>query len=232
MRQQAEVVVIALATGIDVVDSTANNRVDEVIRASARAYADSFVKVESEKITFMNGATGKEYHPGNGSYSWGNGMKSPFDTREERKNYYENVWGRRLNEILKNDKGFLEQSAGAIEGALNNNYEAYLEKNDLLVPDVSKTALVLEQIVYGEFSDVNTIEGTGIQILMGLTGVDLPADIRDTVASIMKGDAQGAAINALGMLPLIGAIKKIDKAGELVEQGIKSRKAAKAAKGA
>ncbi len=71
----------------------------------------------------------------------------------------------------------------------------------------------MEQIILGNFTDEVTLLGTVGQIALGILGVDLIADIRDLASDFVKwewswGHAGQVALDAIALLPLIGALKK------------------------
>ncbi len=85
----------------------------------------------------------------------------------------------------------------------------------------------LEQVVKGNFSDKVTLLGTTGQIGLGLLGIDLPMDIRDVVADFTRwewswGHAGQTALDLVGLIPVIGAVKYGDEVGTLVKGAIKS----------
>lgn len=78
------------------------------------------------------------------------------------------------------------------------------------------------QIVLGNYTDDVTLMGTGVQVATGIFGVDLPADLRDISADILNwkwtwGHAGQTALDAVGLLPLVGAIKNIDEAVDIIK---------------
>lgn len=80
----------------------------------------------------------------------------------------------------------------------------------------------VEQIILGNFTDEVTILGTVGQIALGILGVDLIADIRDLASDFVKwewswGHAGQVALDAIALLPVIGALKNADEVGTLIK---------------
>jgi hypothetical protein len=79
-----------------------------------------------------------------------------------------------------------------------------------------------KQLLLGNFTDEVTLAGTGGQIGLGLLGLDLPLDIRDIGADFINwewswGHAGQTGLDIIGVLPLIGAVKYADEAGDLIK---------------
>lgn len=116
--------------------------------------------------------------------------------------------------------------------SMTNMYQDWLESEQgLLSPEEeryrgiwssaeTKIADMFEQLLMGDFTDKVSVEGVIGQILLGFTGVDFIADARDVVANVMEGDATGVATSAVGLLPIIGAIRYADEV-ETVIRGAK-----------
>lgn len=77
----------------------------------------------------------------------------------------------------------------------------------------------LNQLVYGNYTDDVTLLGTGAQILTGIIGIDLPADIRDITADLSNGDVGKLAIDTLAFLPVVGSFKYVDEVDTLLKNG-------------
>ena len=65
--------------------------------------------------------------------------------------------------------------------------------------------------------------GTSGQLLLGFAGVDLPCDIRDLTYDISNWEwswshAGDTALDAVGLLPVIGALKYGDEASTLIRK--------------
>ena len=77
-----------------------------------------------------------------------------------------------------------------------------------------------ECVVLGNFTDEVTVLGVGVQIVLGIFDLDLPCDIRDIIADIrnlaqadeIKWDMIAMlALDAIGLVPMIGALKYSDE---------------------
>ncbi len=79
-----------------------------------------------------------------------------------------------------------------------------------------------DQLIRGNYSDEVTLLGTGAQIGTGLLGLDLPGDIRDITYDLTNwewswGHAGQTTFDAIGILPVIGALKYADETGTLLK---------------
>ena len=84
---------------------------------------------------------------------------------------------------------------------------------------LSKT---FNHVVKGKFTEDETGLGTAIQIATSFAGVDLPGDIRDTIADFYNWEwswehAGETALDLVAFLPLIGGLKYADEAGTLLK---------------
>ena len=84
----------------------------------------------------------------------------------------------------------------------------------------------LKQVILGNYTDHANLLGTLGQILVGLIGLDLPADIRDIIYDITKFEmapehAFQTLFDALALLPIAGGIKYIDEAGDALKSAAK-----------
>ena len=78
-----------------------------------------------------------------------------------------------------------------------------------------------------------TVLGVGVQIVLGIFDLDLPCDIRDIIADVknlaetdrVRWDLIGMlALDLIGLIPVIGALKYSDEAAESVASGEKMLK--------
>ena len=83
-----------------------------------------------------------------------------------------------------------------------------------------------ECFVLGNFTEEVTLLGVGGQVLAGLTGVDLPFDVRDIIADIINlagaeewdwGLVVILLLDLCALLPVIGCLKYVDEAAVLVK---------------
>jgi RHS repeat-associated protein len=84
-----------------------------------------------------------------------------------------------------------------------------------------------KQVVMGNYTDDVTLLGTGGQIALGLTGVDIVGDVRDVVYDLTHWEwswehAGQFGLDAVGLIPLVGALKNIDEVGALIKGGAKA----------
>lgn len=87
-----------------------------------------------------------------------------------------------------------------------------------------------ECVVLGDFTDEVTVLGVAGQFAMGFFDLDLPCDIRDIIADVrnlakadeIKWDMIAMlALDAIGLVPMIGALKYSDETAEAVTSGEK-----------
>ena len=97
-----------------------------------------------------------------------------------------------------------------------------------------------ECIVLGNFTDEVTLLGVGVQIVLGIFDLDLPCDIRDIIADIknlaetdrVRWDLIGMlALDLIGLIPVIGALKYSDEVGTLFKNAGKVSVVAEGADG-
>ena len=90
-----------------------------------------------------------------------------------------------------------------------------------------------ECAVLGNFTDEVTLLGVAGQITLGILDLDLPCDIRDIIADVknlaetdrVRWDLIGMlALDLIGLIPVIGALKYSDEAAESVASGEKMLK--------
>ena len=84
----------------------------------------------------------------------------------------------------------------------------------------------LKQVVLGNFSENTNLLGTLGQIVLGLTGLDLPADFRDLFYDITNwetspGHILQTLLDAVALFPILGSIKYTDEAADLLEAAAK-----------
>ena len=79
-------------------------------------------------------------------------------------------------------------------------------------------------------SDEVTVLGVGVQIVLGIFDLDLPCDIRDIIADVrnlaqadeIKWDMIAMlALDLIGVIPVIGALKYSDEIGTLFKNADK-----------
>ena len=77
------------------------------------------------------------------------------------------------------------------------------------------------QLALGNFSDDVTLLGTAAQLGLSMTGFDLPMDIRDLTYDLTNWEwtpehLYQTAMDAVGILPLVGSLKYMDEAADLL----------------
>ena len=80
------------------------------------------------------------------------------------------------------------------------------------------------QVLLGKYTSDVTLLGTAIQIGLGFTGIDILADIRDLSHDFGNwkwewSHAGSTALDLIGVIPVIGALKNADEVGLLIRKG-------------
>ena len=93
------------------------------------------------------------------------------------------------------------------------------EDNHFQLPGYRKSYLerTLNQVILGDFSGDVTGAGTAAQALLGLTGLDIAADIRDISHNLINWEwtwkhAGNFGLNVVALAPGLGVIKSADEA--------------------
>ncbi len=84
----------------------------------------------------------------------------------------------------------------------------------------------LKQIFLGNYAEDTTLLGTLGQLALGISGLDLPADIRDLLYDITNwkltpAHALQTLLDAVSLLPLVGSIKYTDEAADVLKGVVK-----------
>ena len=96
---------------------------------------------------------------------------------------------------------------GATQASAGESAKDYLQKS-------------LNQLLLGNYTDDVTLLGTAGQVMMGIAGVDAGADIRDLTYDLTHWEetpGRQKLLDALGLLPGIGAVKNVDEMTALVK---------------
>ena len=80
----------------------------------------------------------------------------------------------------------------------------------------------LKQVTLGNYAEQVTAAGTAGQVILGLTGLDLPGDIRDIVYDITHWEWRGGHVtqtilDGIAFLPVVGALKYGDEVHVLLK---------------
>ena len=164
-------------------------------------------------------------------------MLQPEKLRLSPDKYREKLEG--INTGYQNTKDTHEQE--------QSNYEAELYEIETVwykkMLDKAEDYLIrsAECIVLGNFTDEVTVLGVGVQIVLGIFDLDLPCDIRDIIADIknlaetdrVRWDLIGMlALDLIGLIPVIGALKYSDEIGTLFKNADKVSVVARSTDGA
>ena len=143
-------------------------------------------------------------------------MLQPEKLRLSPDKYREKLEG--INTGYQNAKDTHEQEQSAYEAELYEIETVWYKK----MLDKAEDYLIrsAECIVLGNFTDEVTVLGVGVQIVLGIFDLDLPCDIRDIIADVrnlaqadeIKWDMIAMlALDAIGLVLMIGALKYSDE---------------------
>ena len=163
-------------------------------------------------------------------------MLQPEKLRLSPDKYREKLEG--INTGYQNAKDTHEQEQSAYEAELYEIETVWHKK----MLDKAEDYLIrsAECIVLGNFTDEVTVLGVGVQIVLGIFDLDLPCDIRDIIADIknlaetdrVRWDLIGMlALDLIGLIPVIGALKYSDEVGTLFKNAGKVSVVAEGADG-
>ena len=153
-------------------------------------------------------------------------MLQPEKLRLSPDKYREKLEG--INTGYQNAKDTHEQEQSAYEAELYEIETVWYKK----MLDKAEDYLIrsAECIVLGNFTDEVTVLGVGVQIVLGIFDLDLPCDIRDIIADIknlaetdrVRWDLIGMlALDLIGLIPVIGALKYSDETAGAAASGEK-----------
>ena len=163
-------------------------------------------------------------------------MLQPEKLRLSPDKYREKLEG--INTGYQNAKDTHEQEQSDYEAELYEIETVWYKK----MLDKAEDYLIrsAECIVLGNFTDEVTVLGVGVQIVLGIFDLDLPCDIRDIIADIknlaetdrVRWDLIGMlALDLIGLIPVIGALKYSDEVGTLFKNAGKVSVVAEGADG-
>ena len=164
-------------------------------------------------------------------------MLPPEELRLSPDKYREKLEG--INTGYQNAKDTHEQEQSDYEAELYEIETVWYKK----MLDKAEDYLIrsAECIVLGNFTDEVTVLGVGVQIVLGIFDLDLPCDIRDIIADIknlaetdrVRWDLIGMlALDLIGLIPVIGALKYSDEIGTLFKNADKVSVVARSTDGA
>ena len=164
-------------------------------------------------------------------------MLQPEKLRLSPDKYREKLEG--INTGYQNAKDTHEQEQSDYEAELYEIETVWYKK----MLDKAEDYLIrsAECVVLGNFTDEVTVLGVGVQIVLGIFDLDLPCDIRDIIADIknlaetdrVRWDLIGMlALDLIGVIPVIGALKYSDEIGTLFKNADKVSVVARSTDGA
>ena len=164
-------------------------------------------------------------------------MLQPEKLRLSPDKYREKLEG--INTGYQNAKDTHEQEQSAYEAELYEIETVWYKK----MLDKAEDYLIrsAECVVLGNFTDEVTVLGVAGQFAMGFFDLDLPCDIRDIIADVrnlaqadeIKWDMIAMlALDLIGLIPVIGALKYSDEIGTLFKNADKVSVVARSTDGA
>lgn len=164
-------------------------------------------------------------------------MLQPEKLRLSADKYREKLEG--INTGYQNAKDTHEQEQSDYEAELYEIETVWYKK----MLDKAEDYLIrsAECVVLGNFTDEVTVLGVGVQIVLGIFDLDLPCDIRDIIADVrnlaqadeIKWDMIAMlALDLIGVIPVIGALKYSDEIGTLFKNADKVSVVARSTDGA
>ena len=164
-------------------------------------------------------------------------MLQPEKLRLSPDKYREKLEG--INTGYQNAKDTHEQEQSDYEAELYEIETVWYKK----MLDKAEDYLIrsAECVVLGNFADEVTVLGVGVQIVLGIFDLDLPCDIRDIIADVrnlakaddIKWDMIAMlALDLIGVIPVIGALKYSDEIGTLFKNADKVSVVARSTDGA
>ena len=164
-------------------------------------------------------------------------MLQPEKLRLSPDKYREKLEG--INTGYQNAKDTHEQEQSDYEAELYEIETVWYKK----MLDKAEDYLIrsAECVVLGNFTDEVTVLGVGVQIVLGIFDLDLPCDIRDIIADIknlaetdrVRWDMIAMlALDLIGVIPVIGALKYSDEIGTLFKNADKVSVVARSTDGA
>ena len=164
-------------------------------------------------------------------------MLQPEKLRLSPDKYREKLEG--INTGYQNAKDTHEQEQSDYEAELYEIETVWYKK----MLDKAEDYLIrsAECVVLGNFTDEVTVLGVGVQIVLGILDLDLPCDIRDIIADVrnlakaddIKWDMIAMlALDLIGVIPVIGALKYSDEIGTLFKNADKVSVVARSTDGA
>ena len=153
-------------------------------------------------------------------------MLQPEKLRLSPDKYREKLEG--INTGYQNAKDTHEQEQSDYEAELYEIETVWYKK----MLDKAEDYLIrsAECVVLGNFTDEVTVLGVGVQIVLGIFDLDLPCDIRDIIADVknlakaddIKWDMIAMlALDLIGLIPVIGALKYSDETAGAAASGEK-----------
>ena len=164
-------------------------------------------------------------------------MLQPEKLRLSPDKYREKLEG--INTGYQNAKDTHEQEQSDYEAELYEIETVWYKK----MLDKAEDYLIrsAECVVLGNFTDEVTVLGVGVQIVLGIFDLDLPCDIWDIIADVrnlaqadeIKWDMIAMlALDLIGVIPVIGALKYSDEIGTLFKNADKVSVVARSTDGA
>ena len=126
-----------------------------------------------------------------------------------------------VSAMMSEMEDYIEASNGLPDPTALNQMQTNIVRLQAAIGDLPTEAPheeVLLQVLGGNYYDNVTMGGTAAQIGLGLSGLDLPMDLRDLsydLGHLRTTPWSQTAVDVLALLPVVGALKYTDEAAEL-----------------
>ncbi|MGG4095005.1 hypothetical protein [Paenibacillus lautus] len=125
--------------------------------------------------------------------------------------------------VLDQDLPVSPTTKEAIE--INKQYEKWRQANygmDRQEKNREYNKKSVDFVIKGNYAEEATGLGIGANVLLGLTGLDLPADLRDLYHNFTHwewswGHGGETLLNSISLIPLVGALKNLKYSDEVLE---------------
>ena len=128
-----------------------------------------------------------------------------------------------VSAMMSEMEDYIEASNGLPDPTALNQMQTNIVRLQAAIGDLPTEAPheeVLLQVLGGNYYDNVTMGGTAAQIGLGLSGLDLPMDLRDLsydLGHLRTTPWSQTAMDMLALLPVVGALKYTDEAVELAQ---------------
>lgn len=180
-------------------------------------------EVIQETVTNCILFTGEMYDDGSGLYylraRYYNPTIGRFMTPDSYFGELDNPLSQNLYIYCQNNPVNFVDPSGHVRCGINVDTEAWKERFGQAWDYIYISG---KQIILGNYTKDVTLAGTGGQVVLGVIGVDFPADIRDIFYDLQNWEwswshAEQTGLDMVALVPLIGGFKYTDEAATLMK---------------